>query len=279
MLQINDNASALNAANNLDTTDTELATVVGQLSSGLQIQTAADNPAGYSIAQNLQYEINGYGASINNAQTAVSVLQTADGAMNQQEAILQQMNTLSTQAANSNIELNTTAAQADQAQFNALVNQLDQISSSTSYAGISLLAGTSSGSSSLTLTFQIGPTATSANQVTISINVTSSASLGVSGLSVTTAAGAASAMASVQAAINSLASFAAVVGATQNQIEALSSNITVAQQNLQAAHANLVDVNVASATSAFTSLQILEQSGVSVLSQAQQLPQLALKLI
>src|SRR5271165_2993934 len=141
MLLINDNLTALNAANNLDTTDNQLSTVVGQLSSGLQIQTAADNPAGYSIAQNLQYEINGYGAAIGNAQTAVSVLQTAQGAMNQQEAILQQMNTLATQAANSNVELNATAAASDQAELNALTTQLNQISQSTAYAGIGLLNG------------------------------------------------------------------------------------------------------------------------------------------
>jgi flagellin len=277
MLLINDNLTALNAANNLDSTDSQLSTVVSQLSSGLQIQTAADNPAGYSIAENLQYEINGYGAAVSNAQTAVSVLQTAQGAMNQQEAILQQMNTLATQAANSNVEMNSTAADADQAEFNALVAQLNQISSSTQYAGINLLAGTNN--TALALTFQIGPSANSANQVTISINTTSAASLSVSGLTITSATAALSAMASVQAAINTLASYAAVVGAAQNQIQALSNNITVAQQNLTAAHANLVDVNVASATSQFTALQILEQSGVAVLSQAQSLPQFALKLI
>ena len=100
MLLINDNVAALGAENNLDTTSTAMQSVVGQLSSGLQINTAADNPAGYSIAQSLQSEINGYGAAESNAQTAVSVLQTAQGAMNQQEAILQQANTIATQAAN-----------------------------------------------------------------------------------------------------------------------------------------------------------------------------------
>ncbi|HTW99308.1 MAG TPA: flagellin [Acidimicrobiales bacterium] len=281
MLLINDNLTALGAANNLDSTDSQLANVVGQLSSGLQIQTAADNPAGYSIAESLQSEINGYGAAISNSQNAVSVLQTAQGAMNQQESILQQMNTLATQAANSNVALNTTAASADQQEFSALVNQLDQIASSTAYAGISLLYGSAgtAGSGSITLTFQVGPTDQSNNQVTVSIQSTSSVQLSVSALSISTLASAQAAISAVQAAINNLASAAAVVGATQNQIQALANNVTVAQQNLTSAHADLVDVNVASATSQFTSLQILEQSGVSVLSQAQQLPQLALKLI
>ncbi len=276
MLLINDNLTALNAANNLNATDAQLSTVVGQLSSGLQIQTAADNPAGYSIAQSLQSEVNGYGAAISNAQNAVSVLQTAQGAMNQQEAILQQANTLATQAANSNVQNNSTAVAADQAQFTALLNQLDQIAQSTTYAGVSLLNGSYS-----TLTFQVGAQDTASNQVGVSLNNTTQASLGLSAasVSITGLTAAQAAISTIQAAINTVAGYAASMGASQNQIQALANNITVAQQNLQSAHANLVDVNVASATSQFTSLQILEQSGVTVLSQAQQLPQLALKLI
>ncbi len=125
MLLINDNIAALGAENNLDATDTAMSSVVGQLSSGLQIQTAADNPAGYSIAQSLQSEINGYGAAESNAQTAVSVLQTAQGAMNQQEAILQQANTIATQAANTTTAKSGGAA--DEQEFSSLIAQLDQI--------------------------------------------------------------------------------------------------------------------------------------------------------
>ena len=274
MLLINDNVAALGAENNLNATDTAMSSVVGQLSSGLQIQTAADNPAGYSIAQSLQSEINGYGAAESNAQTAVSVLQTAQGAMNQQEAILQQANTIATQAANTTTD-NGTANKADSQEFASLVAQLDQIAQSTSYAGVSLLNTTSANN---VLTFQVGPDATNAAD-TVNVNTSSSALLGGSALSLDTVAGAQSAMVAVQAAINTLASAAASLGSSQNQIQALSNNVTVAQQNLTSAHADLVDVNVAQATSQFTSLQILEQSGISVLSQAQQLPQLALKLI
>ena len=273
MLLINDNVAALGAENNLDATDTALSSVVGQLSSGLQIQTAADNPAGYSIAQSLQSEINGYGAAESNAQTAVSVLQTAQGAMNQQEAILQQANTIATQAANTTTA--GTGGAADAAEFNSLIAQLNQIASSTTYAGTNLLDG-----SATSLVFQVGPTAGSADQVTVTLaNTTGSALFSGATFDISSVAGAESAMVAVQSAINTLASDAAAVGSSQNQIQALSNNVTVAQQNLTSAHADLVDVNVASATSQFTSLQILEQSGISVLSQAQQLPQLALKLI
>ncbi len=204
----------------------------------------------------------------------MSVLQTAQGAMNQQAAILQQMNTIATQAANSNVSLDSTAANADQQEFTALQNQLTQIANSTEYAGISLLNG-----SNAVLTFQVGPTDTATDQVTVSLVSSTATALGLQSASVASITFAAQAISLVQVAINTLASSAASIGASQNQIQALSNNVTVAQQNLTSAHANLVDVNVAQATSQYTSLQILEQSGVSVLAQAQQLPQLALKLI
>jgi flagellin len=273
-LLINDNIAALGAENNLDSTNNDLAAAVNDLSSGLAINTAADNPAGYSIAQSLESEINGYNAAESNSQTAVSVLQTAQGAINQQETILQQANTIATQAANSTTADDSTAASADQQEFTALISQLDQIASSTAFAGVSLLNGTNAA-----LTFQVGPNDSVSDTVVVSLSGTSSTSLAVAGLNITTVAGAEAAISAVQAAINTLGSSAAAIGASQNQIQALSNNIAVAQQNLTSAHADLVDVDVASETSTFTSLQILEQSGISVLSQAQQLPQLALKLI
>src|SRR5580658_7061607 len=151
-LLINDNIAALGAENNLDSTNNDLAAAVNDLSSGLAINTAADNPAGYSIAQSLESEINGYNAAESNSQTAVSVLQTAQGAINQQETILQQANTIATQAANSTTADDSTAASADQQEFTALISQLDQIASSTAFAGVSLLNGTNAA-----LTFQVGP--------------------------------------------------------------------------------------------------------------------------
>jgi len=228
MLLINDNVAALGAENNLNATDTAMSSVVGQLSSGLQIQTAPTT-GGYSIAQSLQSEINGYGAAESNAQTAVSVLQTAQGAMNQQEAILQQANTIATQAANTTTD-NGTANKADSQEFASLVAQLDQIAQSTSYAGVSLLNTTSANN---VLTFQVGPDATNAaDTVNVNlVNTSSSALLGGSALSLDTVAGAQSAMVAVQAAINTLASAAASLGSSQNQIQALSNNVTVAQQN------------------------------------------------
>ncbi len=272
-LLINYNAAAVAAYNNLDQTNANLTQTVGQLSSGLQIQSAADNPAGYAIGQQLQMEANGYTQAISNTQNAVSVLQTAQGALGQEASILQTMNTLATQAANGGTQSTTSATAANQ-EFQSLASELNQIASSTNFAGTSLLNGSYTGQS-----FQVGPQAATTNVITVSISASDASSLGVSGLSLTSATSAVAAMSAVQAAINTVATIAAGVGASQNQITAISAHLTTAQQNIASAHANLVDVNVAQMTSQFTSQQILEQAGVSILAQASQLPSLAQKLL
>ena len=274
-LLINYNQAAVNSYNALDQTNSALTQIVGQLSSGLQIQSAADNPSGYVIGQYLQEEANGYTQSISNAQNAVSVLQTAQGALGQEASILQTMNTLATQAANGGTQSTSTLA-ANQSEFASLQNELDQIASSTNFGGTALLNG-----SYTNQTFQVGPYNTSSDQIAISITASDSTTLGVNtgAVSIGTVAAAEAAMTAVQTAISTVATQAATIGATQNQLTALSANLTTAQENIQSAHANLVDVNVAQATTQFTQLQILEQGGVAVLSQAQQLPSLATKLL
>ena len=241
----------------------------------MQIQTAADDPSGYVIGQYLQEESNGYTQAISNTQDAVSVLQTAQGALGQEASVLQTMNSLATEAANGGVQDSNTLAAA-QAEFASLQAELDQIAGSTSYGTTPLLGGTYAGE-----TFQVGPYNNASDQVVITIAASDSTSLGVNStaVSIGTVAAAEAAMTAVQAAITTVATQAANVGATQNQITSLASNLTTAQQNIESAHANLVDVNVAQETSVFASDQILEQSGVSVLAQAEQLPSLAEKLL
>jgi flagellin len=274
-LFINDNSAAVQSYDNLDATNSMLSKAVGELSSGLQIQTAADDPSGYVIGQYLQEESNGYTQAISNTQDAVSVLQTAQGALGQEASVLQTMNTLATAAANGGVQDAGTLA-ASQAEFVSLQNELDQIAGSTTYGTTPLLGGTYSGQ-----TFQVGPYDTASDQIVITIAASTSTALNVesTAVSIGTVAAAEAAMTAVQTAIATVSAQASNVGATQNQITSLASNLTTAQQNIQAAHANLVDVNVAQETSTFSSDQILEQSGVSVLSQAEQLPSLAEKLL
>ena len=277
-LSINTNIAAIDAYNNLNNTSNAMQTTIQQLSSGLQIQTAADNASGYVISQGLQTQANGLGVAINNGQNAISVLQIASGAMNQQVSILQRMNELATQAANQGAT-NPNSLAADQQEFQALQNQLDQIANSTSFGGTSLLTG-----SYTNQVFQIGAYASSVDQVTVSIGALTTGALSVAAsgsfaISIGTVSAAISAMAAVQSAIMSVASVEASVGAVQNQIQAVVANDTVGQQNVQAANSSLVDTNMAQAMTTFSSQQVLMQAGVAMLSQAEALPQLILKLI
>lgn len=274
-LVVNNNLSALNAYNNVNQTDQAMTKAISELSSGLQIQTAADNPAGYVTAEALQSQANGYQAAISNAQNGVSLIQTASGALNQIASILQTMNSLALSSANGATN-DPNSLSANQQEFSALQNQIDQIANTTSFGTTNLLDGSFSGQ-----VLQVGAFDNSNQQLTLTIQAATTSALGIgsSAASIGTASAAQSAVSAVQAAINTVASDEASVGATQNQLQAIVSNLTVGQQNLQAAYSGLVDVNFAQETTAFTTDQILMQSGVAMLSQAQQTPSMVLKLL
>ncbi len=274
-LVVNTNQSAINAFNNLNATDTAMTKAISELSSGLQIQTAADNPAGYVTAEGLESQANGFTQAISNAQAGVSLIQTASGALNQITSILQTMNQLALSSANGATN-DSSSLNANEQEFVALQNQIDQIANTTSYGTKALLDGTFSQQS-----LQVGAFDNSNQQLTLTIGAATTGALGVANTAVSVAsqASAQAAVSAVQAAISSVASIEANVGATQNQLAVVVANLTVGQQNLQSAYSGLVDVNFAQETTTFTTDQILMQSGVSMLSQAQQTPSLVLKLL
>jgi flagellin len=274
-LVVNTNQSAINAFNNLNSTDAAMTKAISELSSGLQIQTAADNPAGYVVAEGLESQANGFTQAISNAQAGVSLIQTASGALNQITSILQTMNQLALSSANGATN-DTGSLNANEQEFVALQNQIDQIATTTSYGTSALLDGTFSNQS-----LQVGAFDNSDQQLVLTIGAATTGALGVASTSVGVASqsSAQAAVSAVQAAISSVASIEANVGATQNQLAVVVANLTVGQQNLQSAYSGLVDVNFAQETTTFTTDQILMQSGISMLSQAQQTPSLVLKLL
>ncbi len=272
-LVVNTNLSALNAFNNVNQTDQAMSQAISQLSSGLQIQTAADNPAGYVTAEGLQSQANGYTQAISNAQNGVSLIQTASGALNQIISILQTMNSLALASSNGATN-DSNSLSANQQEFTALSSEINQIANTTQFGQTALLDGTFSNQ-----TLQVGAFDNTNNQITLSIGAVTTGALQLGGLSISSAASAQAAAASVQAAISTAASIEANVGATQNQLNAVISNLTVGQQNLQAAYSGIVDVNFAQATTTYSADQILMQSGIAMLSQAQQTPSLVLKLL
>jgi flagellin len=277
-ITVNTNVAAISAYQNLDKTSDAFNTSLERLSSGMKINTAADDAAGYVISQQLQRQSNSYGVAIQNTQDGVSVLQTAQGALNQTTAILQRMNELAMGAANGSTS-DSAARSADNQEFTALKSQLDQIANSTVFGGASLLDGT------YNATFQVGTDTSASSTVEVAVNSGTantgfdSTALGVSALDISTQAGASSALTTLSTALTNVTSAQASMGATQNRLTVIATNLGVGQQNLQAANSQLVDTDMAAEMTNFSSLQILKQVGTSMLAQAQQAPQTILKLI
>ena len=273
-LSVNTNVNAISAFNNLSRTDSQLTTAMNRLSSGLRVQTAADDPAGFVVSQYLSNQAGGYGVAVSNGQNAVSVLQVAMGALNQSAQILQTMEQLATQSSNGGAA-DATAQAADQQEFSALQNELDQIAHTTQFGQTQLLDGTYNG------TFQIGAYNATFDQISVSISSAGSTALGVGvgAASVGTTVAAQPAITLVQTALSNLNALSAKLGASQNEIQGIVANMTIGQQNLTAAASSITDTNMAQEMTQFTSKQILMQTGESMLAQANAAPQLVLKLL
>lgn len=273
-LSVNTNVNAISAFNNLSRTDSQLTTAMNRLSSGLRVQTAADDPAGFVVSQYLNNQAGGYGVAVSNGQNAVSVLQVAMGALNQSAQILQTMEQLATQSSNGGVA-DATAQSADQQEFSALQSELDQIAHTTQFGQTQLLDGTYNG------TFQIGAYNATFDQISVSISSAGSTALGVgvAAASVGTTTAAQTAITLVQTALSNLNALSAKLGASQNEIQGIVANMTIGQQNLTAAASSITDTNMAQEMTRFTSKQILMQTGESMLAQANSAPQLVLKLL
>jgi flagellin len=277
-LDVNTNLMAIQAANNLSTNQTAMQNALTDLSSGYQINSAADNPAGLVISQHLQSQINGFQQAQANTQNAVNVAQTMDGALNEIGSILQTVRTLAVQSANSSAS-DTTATTAAQAEITQALSTIDNIAQTTVFGSNNLL-WTNGGAASgvMTFNFQVGYGNTG-GQVSFTIGSISSAALGIAAISVTTLGGATGAISAVDTAIQTVSSERGTIGAYQNMFQDIAANETVMQQNLTASNASIQDTNMATMMVKFTQDQILVQAGVSMLSQANSIPQDVLKLL
>ncbi len=272
-ITVNFNASATQAYDTLNATNSALNTTIGEMSSGLAIQTAASNPAGYVSAGLLGDQAAGYGVDITNAQNGVSMLQTAQGALNQAVSIVQQMQQLAYSSANSG-STDPAAAAANQQEYSALQSDLTQIANTTKFGSQVLLSGTYTG------TFQVGTGVSSYSQLAVTISTAATdTGLGLNTTSVDTQANATTAITSLSAAINTVDSMQAYLGAQQNKLQDIVANLTVGQQNLQSAQSRIVDTNFAQASTQLATQQILEQTGASMLATAQQAPNIVLKAL
>jgi len=272
------NVASLNAQRNLTATQSALAASVGRLSSGMRINTAADDAAGLGISENLKANIRSLAQAQRNANDGISMSQVAEGSMNDMQGIVSRMRELSVQSANAT--LGDTERGYIQTEFTQLSQEINRISSVTDFNGQKLLDG----SASAGLTFQIGVQNTANDRLSMSITRLTTSTLGSTSLSIasaslSTAANAQVAIGTFDRAIQQLSQARAKVGATQNRMTVTVSNLAVAQENLTAANSRIRDVDVANETANLTKSQILSQAGLAVLAQANQLPQSALSLL
>ena len=272
------NVASLNAQRNLTATQSALAASVGRLSSGMRINTAADDAAGLGISENLKANIRSLAQAQRNANDGISMSQVAEGSMNEMQGIVSRMRELAVQSANATLGNNERGY--IQTEFQQLSQEINRISSVTDFNGQKLLDG----SASAGLTFQIGVQNTANDRLSMSITRLTTSTLGSTSLSIasaslSTAANAQVAIGTFDRAIQQLSQARAKVGATQNRMTVTVSNLAVAQENLTAANSRIRDVDVANETANLTKSQILSQAGLAVLAQANQLPQSALSLL
>ncbi len=269
-LVINSNIASLNAQRNLSNSQAMSATSMQRLSSGLRINSAKDDAAGLAISNRLTSQVNGLNQAIRNANDGISVAQTAEGALDETNTILQRIRTLAVQSANDSYSASD--REYMQAEVDELLLEVDRIASSTKFGSQELLDGTYSGKQ-----FQVG--ADNGETVTVSIGSSSTGALGVSGLGVGTATSAGLTIASVDLALASLNEDRADLGAIQSRLESVVRNLSNVSENAAAANSRVLDADFAAETANMAKSQILTQAGISVLAQANAQPQNVLALL
>jgi flagellin len=277
MISINTNVASINAQRNLSSTQTRLTANYGRLSTGLRINTAADDAAGLAISERLKSQIRSMSQAERNGNDGISLLQTAEGAMNQVSGVLTRIRELAVQSANGT--LGATERTYIDNEKTALLQEIDRIAASTEFNGINLLNG---GAAGVSFTFQVGTHGTANDTVTATIPDMTTTTLGAGALAtvdLTTQAGAQAALSTLDTSIDNVSTARATLGTAQNRLQVSIANLGNARENLSAANSRIADVDVAAETADMTRNNILTQSGVAVLAQANQMPQIALKLL
>ena len=267
------NMTAANANRQLGITTGLQAKSSEKLSSGYKINRAADDAAGLTISEKMRSQIRGLNKASDNAQDGVSLIQTAEGALNEAHSILQRMNELATQAAN---DTNTTSDRtAVSKELTALQSELNRIASTTQFNTMNLLDGKFSGKQ-----LQVG--ALSGQRISITIKTMSAKALGLSTnamLSVATNTKAGATMSRIQKAISKVSTQRSALGALQNRLEHTISNLDNVSENTQSAESRIRDTDMAEEMVQYSKNNILAQAGQSMLAQANQSTQGVLSLL
>ena len=276
---INTNIMSLNAQRNLSATQSALATSVQRLSTGLRVNSAKDDAAGLAIAERMNTQVRGMNVAIRNANDAISLSQTAEGALSKINDMGQRMRELAVQSANA------TNSDSDRknldAEYQALAEEIKRNLAGAAFNGTKLFAAAAA------LTFQVGANAASTDQITINTeNLTGENSIvevigaaNANAASIGTAAGASAALGKLDTMLATVNAKRAEFGATQNRFEAVIQTLQVSAENQTAARSRIMDADFASETASLTRSQVLQQAGTAMLSQANSLPNNVLSLL
>ena len=267
-LRINTNVEAFNAHRQLVGTSEKLGKSMERLSSGYRINRAADDAAGLAISEKLQGQITGLDQAQRNAQDAISLVQTAEGSLEEVHSMLQRVRELSVQYKNGSLSNND--RNAIQSEVNMLASEIERIGTTAQFNGIKLL------NTAQMVTFQVG--ASDGEIIAVSTISLGSAS-GVGSQYFQLSTGNTSDISEIDAAIDNVSAQRAQFGAVQNRLEHTLANLSIYQENIQASESRIRDVDMAAQMVEFTKLQILQQSGTAMLAQANQLPQSVLQLL
>lgn len=269
-MRINNNIEALNSYRNLGISDLKMNKNLEKLSSGLRINRAADDAAGLAISEKMRGQIKGLNQAIRNAQDGISLIQTAEGALNETHNILQRMRQLAVQSAN---DTNTDSDRGQlQREVAELITEISRIGGNTEFNTKGLLNASFANG-----VFHIG--ANAGQSIKLTIADMRATGIGVNGVTISSQASANTAITTVQAAIDKVSTERAKLGAYQNRLESTIANLGVAAENLSAAESRVRDVDMAKEMSDFTKNQILVQAGTAMLAQANAKPQAVLKLL
>lgn len=273
MISVRTNVSSLMAQANVSKSSAAQQKSMMRLSSGLRVQSAADDAAGLAISEDFKANIRSLNQAKRNANDGVSLIQTADGSLKEASGLLTRMRELSVQARNGTLNGDQRGFLNDE--FGELRSELDRIVATTEFNGVSLINGDQAAG----LAFQVGAGTTANDRLTVSIATSSASALGINASTISTTAGADAAIGALDTAIERVSTRRAGLGAMQNRLQTTMSNLDTYSANLSAANSRIVDVDVAAETAELTKNQILVQAGVSMLAQANQGPSVALSLI
>ena len=271
-LRVNTNVASLNAQRNLINTTVGLNRSLERLSSGLRIARASDDAAGLAISEQFRAEIRSLQQAQRNAGDGVSLLQIAEGALNETSGNLVRLRELAIQSANGT--LGTAERTVLNQEFQDLVAEIGRIAEVTEFNGTQVL-----NSAATTVTFQVGVNATANDTISVSGVDATATGLSINALAVDTVANATAALGTLDTAISNVTSLRGSFGTAQNRLESTIRSLAVSVENTSAAESRIRDVDVASETAILTRNQVLQQAGIAVLAQANVSSQSALSLL